>query len=279
MKNKLIIIILALILILPVIASAYTLLQPLPESSGDIVEIGLTDYLSWLYKFALGAVIFLAVLKIVIGGIYVIAGGASEGAQSKGREMIEMALWGLLLAVCAYLLLNVINPDLVKGNFSLQPITIERAPATSSPTGVPSGFIIWPPGSPPAGTVSDTQARTDLANNSNPISINKSDCVHVGQSNCTSLYGLPSSTVQDLKDLANDAGKSLTITGGTEYWLHSTHGPGKPIVDIRFDPSLNSTINSWKSSGKIKSFQCERLGIQVSCTGGSTPDHFHVVFQ
>ncbi|MBU2109826.1 hypothetical protein KKB71_02660, partial [Patescibacteria group bacterium] len=107
------------------IVSAYELLQPLPEGAGEIVETGLSDYLTWLYRFALGAAIFLAVLKIVIGGIYIIVGGASETAHSKGREMIEMALWGLLLAVSAWLLLNTINPDFVTGKFGIPPATIE----------------------------------------------------------------------------------------------------------------------------------------------------------
>lgn len=119
-----------MLIILPVIASAYTLLQKLPESGdpvGKTTVTGLSDYLSWLYRFALGAAIFLAVLKIVIGGILIIVGGASEGAQSKGRDMIEMALWGLLLALCAWLLLNAINPAFIEGKFGLEPVTIQRA--------------------------------------------------------------------------------------------------------------------------------------------------------
>lgn len=138
MKNKLIIIILALIIILPIVASAYTLLQKLPESGdpvGKTTVTGLSDYLTWLYRFALGAAIFLAVLKIVIGGVLIIVGGASENAQGKGRDMIEMALWGLLLALCAWLLLNAINPDFVKGKFDLEPVTIERRAVSAPSTG------------------------------------------------------------------------------------------------------------------------------------------------
>lgn len=282
MKNKLIIIILALMIILPVAVSAYTFLQPLPDDGDELVSIEgeglLTTYLTWLYKFALGAAIFLAVLKIVIGGIYIIVGGASENAQSKGRDMIEMALWGLLLALCAWLLLNAINPAFIEGKFGLEPVTIERASPAPSPSGSPSGALTWPPGTPPGGSSSDSQARTSLASNSYSIGVNKADCAFVGQSNCTSLFGLPNSTIQELKDLANDARQSFTVSGGTEYWLHKTHGPGKPVVDIAFNSSLTSTINSWKSSGKIQSFQCERAGTAVPCNSSSAPDHFHVVF-
>ncbi len=136
--------ILCLIVILPVIVSAYTLLQPLPEggATGKTEVTGLSDYLSWLYRFALGAVAFLAVLKIVIGAAHIVVGGASETAQKKGRDMIEMAIWGVLLAVTAWLILSVINPDLVTGKFELEPVVIEGikkpspAPTPTGPLGV-----------------------------------------------------------------------------------------------------------------------------------------------
>ena len=47
-------------------AYEYELLQRLPESGpeGKTQVTGLSDYLTWLYRFALGVVAFLAVLKI-----------------------------------------------------------------------------------------------------------------------------------------------------------------------------------------------------------------------
>lgn len=273
--------ILCLVIILPAIVSAYTLLQPLPESgaTGKTKVTDLSDYLSWLYRFALGAVAFLAVLKIVIGAAHIVVGGASESAQKKGRDMIEMAIWGVLLAITAWLILSVINPDLVTGKFGLEPVVIEGIKKSSpAPSGSPPGLATWPPGSPPAGTYSAGEARSILAQNNSPISVNKSECVAVNQSKCTSLYGLPKSTVENLKDLAEHANESFVITGGTEYWLHSTHGPGKPIVDIGYDSSLTDDINALQAEGKIKSYQCESEGVRVSCGGSITPDHFHVVF-
>ena len=109
------------------IVSAYTFLQPLPDNGDVLTSVDgdlLSTYLTWLYRFMLGAAAFLALIKIVIGGAYIIVGGASETAQSKGREMIEMALWGLLLAVTSWLILNSINPALVNGSFSLPEISI-----------------------------------------------------------------------------------------------------------------------------------------------------------
>ncbi len=203
MKNKLIIIILALIVILPVIASAYTLLQPLPESGdpiGKTTVIGLSDYLTWLYRFALGAVIFLAVLKIVIGGVLIIVGGAKESAQSEGRGMIEMALWGLLLALCAWLLLNVINPDFVKGKFGLEPVTIERAAPTA------------PPVLPPApGTLSNQQAKLQL------------NAAMVGYKSNVSFEGIRQATINEAKALSFDL-QNKGIGIGNEYITSGTEG-------------------------------------------------------
>ncbi len=276
--------ILCLVIILPAIVSAYELLQPLPGEVdmyfvGEEEAFSFSDYLSWLYRFALGAVAFLAVLKIVIGGAHIVVGGDSETAQKKGRDMIEMAIWGVLLAITAWLILSVINPDLVTGKFELEPVVIEGIKKSSpAPSGSPSGLATWPPGSPPAGTYSANEARNVLAQNNPPITVNRSECVAVNQSKCTSLYGLPKSTVENLKDLAEHANESFVITGGTEYWLHSTHGPGKSIVDIRYDSSLADDISALQKEGKITSYQCESGGVKVPCGGSITPDHFHVVF-
>ncbi|MFA4890152.1 MAG: hypothetical protein WC587_00745 [Candidatus Paceibacterota bacterium] len=252
----------------------YVLLEKLPSEGGLKTEVsGLSDYLSWLYKFALAAAAFLAVLMIVIGGIQMIVGGASETARSDGKKRIEQAIWGLLLAITAWLILYSINPDLVKTGLTIPPITIE-APVSAPTVGgyVPGRPTTWPPGSPPAGTYSDTQARTELGLAG--IIINKADCAYYGQTNCTSLYGLPSSAVQNLKNLCTGG---CEITGGTEPG-HQTHGPGKPIVDIRYDTALREKLDSWSSQGKV-SYICEQGSLKVSCNGSLTPDHFHVVFK
>ncbi len=256
-------------------AFAYTLLEALP---GNITEVSkLSDYLSWLFTFALAAAAFLAVLQIVIGGLQIISGGASETARSNAKKRIQDALWGLLLAFGAVLILETISPgQFTNLSLSITPVTIEApAPTSATSPGTPPGSITWPPGSPPAGTYSDSEARGILATNG--ITVNKADCVAINQGNCTSLYGLPKSTVENLKDLAEHAKESFVITGGTEYWLHQTHGPGKPIVDIRYDSSLIDDINALQAEGKIASYQCENGGVKVSCSG--TPDHFHVVFK
>lgn len=114
--------------------AAYKLLQKLPTSEGLKGEMNLSDYFTWLFHFALVAAAFLAVLKIVIGGLQIIMGGASETARTKGKEMIEMALWGLLLAVSSVLILTAINPDLVKKGFVIPDITVKGIKSNETST-------------------------------------------------------------------------------------------------------------------------------------------------
>lgn len=107
------------ILLLPILSSAYELLAPLPSATGDLsVNVTLESYLQWLFKFILIGTGFLAVLMIVIGGVRYMIGGAKESERSEGKKQISSALWGLLLAFGAWLILYTINPELLKLSFT-----------------------------------------------------------------------------------------------------------------------------------------------------------------
>ncbi|NUQ57733.1 MAG: hypothetical protein HUT38_04610, partial [Candidatus Paceibacter sp.] len=53
------------------------------------------------------------VLQITIGGVMWIASGANEKTRGEAKSKIESAIWGLVLAFAAYLVLYTINPQLV----------------------------------------------------------------------------------------------------------------------------------------------------------------------
>ncbi|MEK9186645.1 MAG: hypothetical protein AAB885_03620 [Patescibacteria group bacterium] len=115
------------VLILPVFVHAYTLLESLPglkttSTSGPL----LSEYLQWLFNFALIATGFLAVLMIVIGGVEFMIGGANESMRKEGKNRISNALWGLLLALGAWLIIYTINPELVKLDFALDKISVQQ---------------------------------------------------------------------------------------------------------------------------------------------------------
>jgi len=90
---------------------AYQFLTPLPGEAETIKENLLSTYLSWLFRFALAAAAFLAVLQITIGGIQIIFGGASETARTNAKARISDAIWGLLLALGSFLILSTISPQ------------------------------------------------------------------------------------------------------------------------------------------------------------------------
>jgi hypothetical protein len=72
------------------------------------------DFVFSFYKFAMMISGVLAFGAIVYGGVkYTLAAGNPSG-QSEGKEWVKGALLGLFLLVSAYLILNVINPDLTK---------------------------------------------------------------------------------------------------------------------------------------------------------------------
>jgi hypothetical protein len=95
----------------------YTPLAPLPGfTSIDVTDVnGLSIYLNTMIALFIGICAVLAVIMIVLGGIQY---ATSELISSKeaGKERIRNALFGLLLALGSWLILNTINPDLLNTN-------------------------------------------------------------------------------------------------------------------------------------------------------------------
>lgn len=73
----------------------------------------LTNYIRYLYQFAViigGLVAFVAVL---IGGFRYLTSAGSPGQMTDAREQIMMGLLGLIVILGSFVLLNELNPDLV----------------------------------------------------------------------------------------------------------------------------------------------------------------------
>jgi len=89
-----------------------------------------------LYQLALGVSGLLAFGSIVYGAIVYTLAAGNPGGQNEGKEWIKQALLGLLLLVGAYIILNTINPALVRPGLSdaLVPIG-ERPPLAGAVRG------------------------------------------------------------------------------------------------------------------------------------------------
>lgn len=98
----------------------YTPLEPIPGFSGA------TDFPAFivaLYKFGIWTVGIAALLMITIGGFMYLTSAGNTSKMDSAKGVITDALIGLIIALAAYLILYVINPDLVKVQISFSPIS------------------------------------------------------------------------------------------------------------------------------------------------------------
>ncbi|MFA6410969.1 MAG: pilin, partial [Candidatus Buchananbacteria bacterium] len=70
----------------------------------------ISQYISSLYTYAVGAAAILAMVMIMIGGFIWLLSAGSPDKVGKAKEFITSALTGLLLALFSFLILNTVNP-------------------------------------------------------------------------------------------------------------------------------------------------------------------------
>lgn len=104
----------------PIQAAATTTYQPL---AGGVFEPffegstnNLSSFLQAAFQFGLAMAAVLSVIMIIWGGVEIML---SESIFNKeaGRKKIQDAIWGLVLALTAWLILNTINPQILNWSF------------------------------------------------------------------------------------------------------------------------------------------------------------------
>jgi hypothetical protein len=101
--------------------TSYKLLAPLPGPEGliETYEVGadkqLTTYINTALQIFIGICAVLAVIMIVIGGLEYMTSELVSSKES-GKSKITQAIFGLVLALGAWTILNQINPDLLKAD-------------------------------------------------------------------------------------------------------------------------------------------------------------------
>ncbi len=93
----------------------YQLLAPFPGAPDASDTAG---YFEALYNFLIISVGIAALLMIVVGGIWYVSSAGNQARMGTAKTIITDALLGLAVVFLAWLILNTINPDLVKGNLS-----------------------------------------------------------------------------------------------------------------------------------------------------------------
>ena len=108
----------------PVLAqtqTGYELLAPLPgyvpTTDGKTTA---APYIKGIFVLIIAVAGGLAVIKIIFGGIKYMSTDAFEG-KSDAKTTIQNAIWGLLLALSAWLILYTVNPKLIEFDLSIPP--------------------------------------------------------------------------------------------------------------------------------------------------------------
>lgn len=205
-------------------AEGYAPLAPLPGtftgSSGQETT-NLSTYLSGVIKLLIALGVGLSVLFAVIGGTQYVAASINPAAKAGALERIQNSIVGLILVLSSYLLLSIINPKLVAFELTLPPLSLDVYKDTGIVTGDQWG---------------DDTAVRDALSKGTSIRFNKPNCLSINADNCTSVFGLNSKAIIGLRKLADNCTSwvtvgscSITITGGTEYWLHKSHTTGTRV--------------------------------------------------
>ncbi len=121
----------------------YILLEPITGKAGDskvtISPDGLSNYLNSTYSFVLILIAITAVFYLIYGGmVYLTTDIANK--QKQGKEIIVRVITGLVFVFSVWVILNSINPNILKNNLTLGIInTVSGTPTGTSTTTPPTG--------------------------------------------------------------------------------------------------------------------------------------------
>lgn len=270
--------------------TSYNLLEPLGigdnllKTVNFIEECAFGKYLNIVVDLFLGVAALLAMVMLVVGGINYMA---SELVSTKeaAKKVILNAILGLLLALGAWLLLNTINPDLLKlclGNLptaQVQGVDIPQVPNSNSQYSIYINGEHQLYDSGDSWLVLANSLGVEAPTLPDNAEVYNSACVYIGQPNCTSLLGL---NPDILYTVASNCECQLTITGGTETWLHSstsTHGIGSATIDFDDSAGINFYLTG-SQDPPTEAVDIVMNGITFSYEppgyGGSSGPHWHV---
>jgi len=133
------------------------------RNNGDITIPWLSQYVSGVYQFLISIVGVVAALMIMIGGYQYVTAGGDKNRVQKGKERILNALIGLVLAFGSYLILYVINPDLVSFK-ALGLMSVETELYTQGLDGADLEAQPTDPTTPPTPTIVSGSGRTVVCN-------------------------------------------------------------------------------------------------------------------
>ncbi len=83
-------------------------------TAGVFSTPSIAKYIKAIYTYAIGIVGILAAIVLMFGGVLWITAGGNNERISNAKSWIAASLSGLVLALCSYMILYTINPNLVQ---------------------------------------------------------------------------------------------------------------------------------------------------------------------
>jgi hypothetical protein len=106
---------------IPIIMLSISLLTS--AISAQAASPDICSFITDLYTFGLSSVGILAALGIAVAGVMWITAAGDSGKIGEAKSWIASSLLGLALMLCAFLILNTINPELTQcGSYNLTPV-------------------------------------------------------------------------------------------------------------------------------------------------------------
>ena len=112
------------------LANNYKLLETIPGGPAAGTSPSLSEYIEAVYRFAIWFVGICAFIMVVVGGFMYVASAGNQALATTAKTVIKDAFFGLLAALFAWLLLNVINPNLTDIRINVESVQTE---ATAQP--------------------------------------------------------------------------------------------------------------------------------------------------
>ena len=94
--------------------------MPIPQAGDEAVDQStLPGYIKALYNWALAIIGVSALIVVIFGGYRLMTSAGNPEAMKGAKQMITQALIGLGFALSIFLILNLIDPDLVTLDFEV----------------------------------------------------------------------------------------------------------------------------------------------------------------
>ncbi len=108
------------------IGSGFVPITNFPAFTSYSASSSLTPFINNLYTYAIGIAAILAVIEIIWGGFLWMGSGASVSSKEAGRSKITMAILGLVLVLSPYLILSILNPNMLSLRLGVTTMNINQ---------------------------------------------------------------------------------------------------------------------------------------------------------